>query len=130
MSTNSRKDWEAYWEGKPLKDPRYHGGERRRIVDVDEGRLQSVVGREESAVFRDAADGSLVFVVLRGVVPAAHAGPLPREMARTRVWTWWLGGATTGARTRAGCAPSATRADRATTRAFAWPPRTPGRRPP
>ncbi|KAI0481029.1 hypothetical protein GGR56DRAFT_688446 [Xylariaceae sp. FL0804] len=65
----ARKQWTAYWDGRPVKDSRYNHGERRDILDMDESRLQYIIPQDESVVFRDADTKELVLVVLRDFMP-------------------------------------------------------------
>ncbi|KAI1412753.1 hypothetical protein F5Y13DRAFT_199620 [Hypoxylon sp. FL1857] len=65
----AKYEWEAYWEGKSLKDPRDNRGLRREIVDVDYSRFRYIIQQDESVIFRDAATKEIVLVVLRNFIP-------------------------------------------------------------
>lgn len=65
----AKKQWETYWNGKPLYDRRYNKGQRRHILNIDTSRLQYIIRQNESVVFRDADTNELVLVVLRSFVP-------------------------------------------------------------
>ncbi|KAI5917929.1 hypothetical protein F4810DRAFT_726568 [Camillea tinctor] len=65
----AKEEWDTYWHGKPLKDPRYHRGVRRDILNLDESRLRYIVRQDESVIFRDAHTGELSFVIIRDFIP-------------------------------------------------------------
>ncbi len=65
----AKREWDAYWEGKPLAEPRYNGGLRREIVELDRSRLQYIIKQDESVMFRDADTEELVLVILRNALP-------------------------------------------------------------
>ncbi|KAK8076331.1 hypothetical protein PG994_003603 [Apiospora phragmitis] len=62
-------EWDAYWQGKPLKGPRYNKGLRRGTKTIDFAQLQYVIEQDESVQFRDADTKELVMVVLRDFFP-------------------------------------------------------------
>ncbi|KAI1082674.1 hypothetical protein F5B20DRAFT_597631 [Whalleya microplaca] len=68
-TNKARLEWKAYWDGKPLKDPRYNHGARRDILNLDESRLQYIVAQDESVIFRDADTKEISLVVLRNFIP-------------------------------------------------------------
>ncbi|KAI0114571.1 hypothetical protein F4776DRAFT_673844 [Hypoxylon sp. NC0597] len=72
--------WGVYWNGKPLKDPRYNRGLRRGIIDFDYSRLKYIIQQDESVIFRDADTKDIVLVVLRNFIPNEE---LRRSMIRT-----------------------------------------------
>ncbi|KAI0142829.1 hypothetical protein GGR57DRAFT_519159 [Xylariaceae sp. FL1272] len=79
--TETAKDqWEAYWHGKSLKEPRYNGGLRRGIVNLEKEKLQYIIPQNESVIFRDADTKNLVLVILRNAVPSE---PLRKTMVDT-----------------------------------------------
>ncbi|KAK8848764.1 hypothetical protein PGQ11_015244 [Apiospora arundinis] len=65
----AQDEWDAYWEGKPLKDPRYNKGLRRKTKTIDHSQLQYIIEQDESVQFRDADTEELVMVVLRDFFP-------------------------------------------------------------
>ncbi|KAI0836884.1 hypothetical protein F5Y06DRAFT_304959 [Hypoxylon sp. FL0890] len=66
----AKREWEEYWRGKPLKDPRYNHGLRREILDLDYSRFLYIIQQDESVIFRDAATKEIVLVVLRNFIPS------------------------------------------------------------
>ncbi|KAI0012424.1 hypothetical protein F4779DRAFT_65363 [Xylariaceae sp. FL0662B] len=68
-TSKAKAEWEAYWKGKPLKDPRYHHGVRREILTLDESRLKYIVAQDESVIFRDADTKEITLVILRNFIP-------------------------------------------------------------
>lgn len=65
----AKKQWDAYWHGKPLIDRRYNKGQRRQILNLDTSELQYIIKQDESVIFRDADTQELVLIILRGFVP-------------------------------------------------------------
>lgn len=65
----AKREWDAYWAGKPLADPRYNKGKRREIIDLDMSRLQYIIPQDESVIFRDADTKEIALVVLRNFTP-------------------------------------------------------------
>ncbi|KAI1504255.1 hypothetical protein F5X99DRAFT_406324 [Biscogniauxia marginata] len=65
----AKAEWDEYWHGKPLKDPRYNRGLRREILNLDESRLQYIIRQDESVIFRDSDTKELVLVVIRNFIP-------------------------------------------------------------
>ncbi|KAK8123412.1 hypothetical protein PG999_003330 [Apiospora kogelbergensis] len=67
----AQDEWDAYWEGKPLKDPRYNKGQRRKTKTIDFSQLQYIIEQDESVQFRDADTKELVMIVIRDFFPDA-----------------------------------------------------------
>ncbi|KAK8091891.1 hypothetical protein PG997_002252 [Apiospora hydei] len=65
----AQDEWDAYWKGKPLKDPRYNKGLRRGTKTIDFSKLQYIIEQDESVQFRDEDTKELVMVVLRNFFP-------------------------------------------------------------
>ncbi|KAK8015794.1 hypothetical protein PG991_008682 [Apiospora marii] len=65
----AQDEWNAYWDGKPLKDPRYNKGQRRGTKTLDFSQLQYVIEQDESVRFVDADTKELVMIVIRNFFP-------------------------------------------------------------
>ncbi|KAK8108855.1 hypothetical protein PG984_014656 [Apiospora sp. TS-2023a] len=65
----AQDEWDAYWDGKPLKDPRYNKGQRRGTKTIDFSQLQYAIEQDESVRFVDADTKELVMIVIRNFFP-------------------------------------------------------------